>query len=273
MERALTPDEKIRRAEEIYYRKRIQASTRDSARVNVGEEKNWRLFKKIFLQLLICAVIYLIFYLIQTTNYSFSGNVINKTKEILSYDIQFQNIYNQILIYVDKLKTKEKKEKEQQVITQIQEEKVIEENVIDTGQTENIGGEQPTEDVSNLSQMELDAKNILENYSLIIPLKGEITSRFGLRNPTTITVPKEHTGIDIAVNEGTVFISAMSGIVELVSNKGDYRKSYKNNKWRCYDNICTLQNYICKARRFNYSRTTNRRGWSNRKCNRSTFTF
>ena len=58
-----------------------------------------------------------------------------------------------------------------------------------------------------------------------------MTSRFGPRNPTTETVPKYHTGIDIAVPEGTVYVAAMEGTVELVSSEGDYRKSRKNNKW------------------------------------------
>ncbi len=36
---------------------------------------------------------------------------------------------------------------------------------------------------------------------------GVITSRYGPRNPTDPKVPKYHTGIDIAVNTGTVFIA------------------------------------------------------------------
>ena len=73
--------------------------------------------------------------------------------------------------------------------------------------------------------MEQDAKSVLETKSLIIPLKGTITSRYGLRNPSTPTVPKNHTGIDIAVNEGTVFIASMSGVVEEVSSKRRFRES------------------------------------------------
>ena len=75
--------------------------------------------------------------------------------------------------------------------------------------------------------MELDAKNILESKSLILPLKGTITSRYGPRNPTTETVPKYHTGIDIAANEGTVFIASMEGTVETVSSVGDYGNHIK----------------------------------------------
>jgi len=74
--------------------------------------------------------------------------------------------------------------------------------------------------------MEQDAKNIIETKSLIIPLKGTITSRFGEREPKTPTVPRNHTGIDIAANEGTGFIAAMSGVVEEVSDKRRFRKSF-----------------------------------------------
>jgi murein DD-endopeptidase MepM/ murein hydrolase activator NlpD len=100
----------------------------------------------------------------------------------------------------------------------------------DSIQGENIGGENPganTEEKIELTQMEQDAKDILDFKMLIIPLKGTITSRFGLRNPETPTVPKNHTGIDIAANEGTVFVAAMSGVVEKVSNEGDLGNHFK----------------------------------------------
>ena len=96
-------------------------------------------------------------------------------------------------------------------------------------QKENIGGENietNKEEVGKLSQMEQDAKDIIETKSLTIPLKGTITSRFGLRDPETPTVPKNHTGIDIAVNEGTVFNASMSGIVEEVSSERRFRESF-----------------------------------------------
>ena len=106
--------------------------------------------------------------------------------------------------------------------------------------------------------MEQDAEYIRSNFSLIKPVTGTITSRFGLRNPTTATVPKYHTGIDIAVNEGTVFVASMEGIVEQVSSQGDYRKSCKNNQRRCNNALCTLQNCICKRRRKGCTRAKHR---------------
>ena len=85
---------------------------------------------------------------------------------------------------------------------------------------ENIGGgNTDVEEIAELTQMEKDAKSILENKSLTSPLKGTITSRFGTRESQNPIVPKNHTGIDIAVNEGTVFIAAMSGTVQEVSSE------------------------------------------------------
>ena len=75
-----------------------------------------------------------------------------------------------------------------------------------------------------------DAEYIKANYSIIKPVSGVITSEFGNRNPTTKSVPKNHTGIDIAVSEGTDILSAMDGVVILASEQGDYRETFKNRK-------------------------------------------
>ena len=235
MERTLTPDEKIRRAEEIYYKRKVQDRNRSSARVNVSEnKKDFGILKKMLLQIMICILIYTIFYMIQNTNYIFSEDVIKKTNEILSYDINIQNLYNQAKYYLNSFINM--RNEEQNGITDEQEEEqnnddenLSGENVQDMQEdnletNESIGGEniEATEEESvTLTQMEQDAKDILETKSLIIPLKGTITSRYGLRDPETPTVPKNHTGIDIAVNEGTVFIAAMSGVVEEISSEGD----------------------------------------------------
>lgn len=249
MERTLSPDERIKRAEEIYYRKKIQATNRSSARVNVSDKKNFGLLRKMFLQIAICILIYIIFYMIQNTNYIFSENVIKRTNEILSYDINIQNLYNQTKEYFNSfINTKinlenEKKnnvedgqENEQNEVQNNGEENLNTENngnipnEVEEYNQENIGGENAQiseEETKDFTQMELDAKNILESKSLILPLKGTITSRYGPRNPTTETVPKYHTGIDIAANEGTVFIASMEGTVETVSSVGDYGNHIK----------------------------------------------
>lgn len=239
MERTLSADERIRRAEEIYYRRKVQDRNRNSAIVNVSEtKKDFGIIKKMILQIIICVLIYTIFYMIQNTNYIFSEDVIKKTNEILSYDINIKSLYEQTMQYInqfsDNVGTTISRPQED---SNENEENSNNENInsenVNEQQEENIGGENIVvneEEPVALTQMEQDAKNILSTKSLIIPLKGTITSRYGPRNPETPTVPKNHTGIDIAVNEGTVFIASMSGIVEEVSSLRRFRKSYKNSK-------------------------------------------
>lgn len=102
MERVLTQEERIRRAEEIYLRRRnAKPQYRDTREtINIRKEvpkgKSIRLFKKMILQIVICLLLYCIFYLIYDTNYSFSDTTISKTQEILNYDINFDEIYKYI---------------------------------------------------------------------------------------------------------------------------------------------------------------------------------
>ncbi len=238
MERTLSPDERIRRAEEIYYRRKMQSTSGKSTRVNVSQKRDFSLFKKMILQLVICILIYAIFYMIKNTNYIFSEDVIKKTNEILSYDINIKNLYEQGRQYINSLINNNiKTEYENLNESNNNNESINSEEVNNqedgTSQEENIGGENveiSEEENKNLSQMEKDAKSILDSKSLIIPLKGTITSRYGLRNPETPTVPKNHTGIDIAANEGTIFNASMAGVVQEVSSERRSRKSYKNYK-------------------------------------------
>lgn len=240
MERTLSVDEKIRRAEEIYQRKKMQNERKSYATVNVRQKPEHKTIKKMLLQIAICFVIYLIYYLIQNSNYIFSEDVLNKTKEILSYNINFQEKWNEWKGYL-KLENLISKQEENQEPEQQNTE--IDENILQNEISNTVGQmtntveavlsaqdtmvEETTKKESSLSQMELDANYIKETLSFIKPLSGVITSRFGNRNPTTETVPKYHTGIDIAADTGTVIVAATEGIVSVVSSEGDYGNHVK----------------------------------------------
>ena len=250
MEKTLSPDERIRRAEEIYYRKKMQNASRKSATVNVTNKKDFGMFKKMIFQIAICIVIYASFYIIQNKNYIFSEDVIKKVNDILSYDINIKSLYEQYNSYINNLSNNAVESisppQEETVIesdgaieNQISENEISQSLTIETItsiEEQNIGGENievtevEEQKTVELTQMQQDAKDILESKSLIIPLKGTITSRYGLRDPKTPTVPKNHTGIDIAANEGTIFIASMSGTVEKVSSQRRFRKSFYNCK-------------------------------------------
>ena len=100
MERTLSVEEKIRRAEEIYER-RHSGEVRPTATLNVNNDgkKDIKLLKKLILQIVACLLIYLIVYTVQNNNYIFSDDFINKAKEILSYDTNFMQIYDNTKIH------------------------------------------------------------------------------------------------------------------------------------------------------------------------------
>ena len=97
MERAMTVEERIRRAEEIYERrKRNEGLTVVQEKENKkekNEKKDIKLLKKMVIQLMICICIYLVIYTIQNKQYIFSEDFINKVNEIISYDIDFRKLY------------------------------------------------------------------------------------------------------------------------------------------------------------------------------------
>ena len=210
------------------------------------------LFKKMMMQLAICAVIYIIFYLIKNTNYIFSDDVIKKTKEFLSYDINFGVIQEQISLFIDSNKDKfnfwgaTDSENQNDIVNEdmtngvtsnvVNEVQASETNTVNNVHTNNIanavggiGGASNNEvietktDGEEKSQAELDIEYIKANYSFKIPVTGTVTSRYGAREETEV-VSANHQGIDIGAAEGTAIYAAMEGTVTVASEEGEYGK-------------------------------------------------
>lgn len=234
IERALSQEEKIRRAEEIYNRRKNQNGRKEEyATLNLGEKRNYGLFKRMVMQIIACLMLYCAFYIVQNNNLFFSEQVINKTKEIMSYDINVNQIRDVALDYINRLKNigviipvENQEATGQKNDTNINDQEQSQEPQSLLEQSAQIVLEQETlykEEASSISQIQEDADYIKQEYSFIRPIEGgTISSRFGSRNPTTPTVPKYHTGIDIAANIGTTIVSAMEGTVTQVSAIGDY---------------------------------------------------
>ena len=233
MERAMTVEERIRRAEEIYERrKRNEGLTvvSEEKKSEKKEKKDIKLLKKIVIQLIICTCIYLIIYTIQNNKYIFSEDFINKVNEIISQDIDFAKLYEDTKNYIMSLFNKQ----ESQEDNQEQNTNTVEENQNNNG----IGGaveenqqaeetNQETQENQNLSQEEQDIINVKNTTSFIKPVEGTISSIYGFRETATGSVPKNHTGTDIAAPMGTKIKSATNGQVVLVSEEGDYGKHLK----------------------------------------------
>ena len=226
MERTMSVEEKIRRAEQIYERRK-QGSDKQIATVSVNnEKKDIRLLKKMIVQILICISIYLVIYFINNSEYVFSKDFINKINEILSYDVNFMDLYNTIKDQYNKIIVNNN-EQEQPEQTKEQEENTTQDGI--GGAVEDL---QNTSDVKEettkeLSQSEQDIINVKNTTTFIKPIEGIISSKYGQRDTATGRVPKNHTGTDIAANLGTKIKSATDGEVVLASEEGDYGKHLK----------------------------------------------
>ena len=231
MEKTMSVEEKIRRAEEIYMRRKgqnIELSRDKNNQINT-QKKDIKLLKKMIIQIIVCILIYGIIYIIQNSQTIFSEQFINKTKEILSYDTNFveiyENIKNGIITLNNNLQQKEQ-------TNETQEENKEQEPQIDSEQA--IGGaveeqeeQEQVEDAKEETQEEQDINNTKNTTTFIKPIEGTITSIFGYRDTATGSVPKNHTGTDIAANLGTKIKSATDGEVVLASEEGDYGKHLK----------------------------------------------
>lgn len=258
MEKVLSQEERIRRAEEIYYRRKLNNSDvrMPSSQVrDKTEKRQFSLYRKMAIQILLCILIYLFFSLIKEANYLFSENVINKTKEFLNQDINFEAISTSVNEFWQNNKEKlniftnndeqnlenQNSEQSNESITnnQINEQTINNENTesnnnntqniennIGNNEETGIGGASSNEnneadETTKKSQMEIDAEYIKTNFSMQLPVKATVTSGYGTRDATEI-VSAEHYGIDLGVVIGTTIVAAMDGTVSLVSDEGEY---------------------------------------------------
>ena len=262
MERVLTADEKLRRAEEMYYRKRGENINKNTKTVNVPVSNQKYLLKKMIIQIVICFLIYCSYYVIKNYNFIFSKDVIDKTNQVLSYDIDVQDLYCKVANYINNnayFKQNSEDIQEQKNDENLKQENVPVEN---TEKLEIVNeNEQPQEtkvetlsatevntepimqvDSSSLNQMQLDANEIKQKYSLINPLGGQVTSKFGVRTQTADVVSAYHVGLDIAANTGTVIVASMEGTVVSSGELGGYGKCVQIQK----DDVLTIYGH-CNA--------------------------
>ncbi len=225
MERTLSDEEKIRKAIEISQRRNNnrRASYQEVSIPSSNSKKEYKLFKRMIMQVMICALIYLIFYLITTTNYVFSEDVINKTNSILNYDIEFYNIYkqgiNKIKGFVSEFNSKNGGNVEANEIKSEDNNEIKESENAETKNNETL--------VSSISQMEKDAEDVKNICDFQKPLSGKITSEFGEREVISSVMTADHKGIDIAANFGTDIQAAISGQVVEADSNSEYGKFIK----------------------------------------------
>lgn len=271
MERSISQEERIRRAEEIYSRRRYNNRYGESL-YRSGETRNryqpqetrkikGKMINKMIIQMIVCVIIYTCIYMLQYSNYLFSKDMVDKTKEVLSYDISIENLYNKSNEFFLNLQKKfnwgvnneqndnvneeaqdqnteetniensnaESSENTSEANNENVDNSEISQNDASTEVTNNdttqlaVGGADETQQEEEKSQEEQDIEYVKQNVNIIWPIKGVITSRFGNRTPTEI-VTANHKGLDIAGNMGDNIVSAMDGTVVQYSEEGDYGK-------------------------------------------------
>lgn len=254
MERTISDEERMRRALEILERRNSNSYTRNTARVNINnkekDKKDFKLFKRMTLQIIICLLIYAIFYLITTTNYVFSEPIIKSTTDILNYDININKIYNDVKNYINS-KILLPKENKENVENNIQNNEVennligmentikVNETIIDANEIKENNSEVKEEEIvdsqqenddeetKEKTQMEQDADKVKELCKFEKPLSGRVTSEFGEREATSHVMSADHKGIDIAANKGTKIKSAIEGEVKVAEENSEYGKFVK----------------------------------------------
>ena len=260
MEKVLSADERIRRAEEIYYGK----MNKDIKKVQPIYKREQKRKGSLLLKILIVLIIIISVYAYQNCTYIFSEQFltdINNLKIKQKLEDAFNYIKDNFLLDTvnttnEVIENNQEEDRIEQNLATMMEDTLaayvevnnVESNNIESNEVLNIdrdaldlqnvediqidnaekSQEEPIEnDLSNLSEMEIDAKVVKENYSLIVPLQGQITSEFGHRTSEYKNVTSYHTGIDIAQNIGADIISSMDGNVVLVSSQGDYGNHIK----------------------------------------------
>ena len=240
MEREISVEERIRRAEDIYNRRNGIHTRNVSKTERPCKIKKKRNLKRLLKQIVVCILIYVIFYAITNRNYIFSEEFRNSVSMFLNEKTNIIDIYGKIKEYIqikfeDEEKVEEQKEKidnkdekkdennktdedgenDKNKENEKNEEEKLKEN--STDKDENIGGAiEKTENVSKESKKNKENKEKLTEQQIMEK-----------ENPTTSSVPKYHTGVDIAAVEGTKIKSATDGKVIMASSSGDYGNHYQ----------------------------------------------
>lgn len=211
MERAIAEMEKIKRAEEIYSRRK---SLEDD------ERKQPKSIYKTLFEILFLINVIIVIVAIQNQKYIFTESFI---KQVNSYNINIKKKVEELF------SNENKNNKKEDIIENNIKENTEEENKSVSGESNDVSSALVENQVveEELSQEEKDIIEIKNKYAFIMPVEGIKTSGFGDRESSNSKVTKYHTGVDIGASKGTIIYSAISGKVIQVSEVGDYGKHIK----------------------------------------------
>lgn len=233
MERIISEEDRIRRAEEVASRRRNRIPAES---INVPTNNKPSLMRKLFCQVLSSICIFGILYFLSQNN----SQAMELIKPVLSEDTDFNQIYTRLDGFIKNIgnemrnvETIDSNEVENNSVTDVQNNLAndiqLESNVTTVSSVQDVqnseegmgGGDESID-----SETDLDVIYIKKNGSFIKPISGRITSGYGPRTPTNI-VSANHAGVDIGANTGADIVASMEGKVEVVSSQGDYGNHLK----------------------------------------------
>lgn len=241
MERILSDEERIRRAEIIAARRQNRIPVNY---INNNERKISKL-GKYSIQILSSIIIFGILYFLSQHNIYIVGEIKNQ----ISRDTDFKKIYSYVETNLNKIKEEKmnkqkendnQKESDEQSGNENDNKNIDDKKEKNVDENGNVKNEQISEMQENqnnkgigggdegieVSENVDDVTYIKKNYNFIKPVNAVITSPYGEREETDI-ISKNHKGIDLGCNTGTEIKAAVDGIVEEASNYGDYGKHVK----------------------------------------------
>lgn len=233
MERIISEEDRIRRAEEVASRRRNRIPAES---INVPTNNKPSLMRKLFCQVLSSICIFGILYFLSQNN----SQAMELIKPVLSEDTDFNQIYTRLDGFIKNIGNEMRNveaidgnEVENNSVTDVQNNLAndiqLESNVTTVSSVQDaqngdeaMGGGDESID----SETDQDVIYIKKNGSFIKPISGRITSGYGPRTPTDI-VSANHAGVDIGANTGADIVASMEGKVEVVSSQGDYGNHLK----------------------------------------------
>lgn len=231
LERILSDNEKIRRAEEIYYR-------RNNRNISISERELKRtktyLGSKILLEMLILVLMALTVFAVKNKDYIFTEDFLNNFAQ---YNVDLTEKFNAVMAFF-----KDEEQTNEVFVNNQEAENIVEQT---QNQSQEIQQQVNTEVVQTQSNevqqaepqaIVTDVQSLKNSYNFVKPLEGIVSSGFGARQSEYQNVTGEHKGIDIASVTGTKIKASMSGTVTQVSTEGDYGNHIRITK----NNVTTL---------------------------------
>lgn len=220
---AISEADKIRRAEEIYYKRRYNKDYRSISSEPPKKKKSfilWAIGKIVYISLIVSCV-----YAYNNKDYFLSEQF---KKDFNSFVNKPMNMNTILEILDSNFNNNELKEKDSSneidsnntSVNKITENGIVYVNEISAQLVK-------TTNIKSKNEKVTIQEIIKNNCKFKLPLKGTITSRFGNRESTYANVSKNHTGIDISAKYGTDIKSAVEGKVIEVSSVGNYGKHLK----------------------------------------------